>query len=203
MQMKGVRHLRIYSVIRGLERSELGGSHGSPGHLWDRFLWQVYKIDSRHDALNGVLTCQKSRSQRCPGEPWDPSNSLRSKPRTEYTYTYFSKTNRRCFGYKIIAFVSFNWKPRLLKVARKWGFMTSQVLCQSHKDAFWLTVEIFFNTSNGNSSYYRLRLSSFIYMETIDVKHMCEHVQNNMLVHVPSCVYCDWRSGLRVQRPGP
>jgi len=24
--------------IRGLERSELGGSHGCPGRLWDRFL---------------------------------------------------------------------------------------------------------------------------------------------------------------------
>jgi len=31
----------LYSV-RGLERSELGGSHGCPGRLWDRFLWQVY-----------------------------------------------------------------------------------------------------------------------------------------------------------------
>jgi len=31
----------LYSV-RGLERSELGGSHGCPGLLWDRFLWQVY-----------------------------------------------------------------------------------------------------------------------------------------------------------------
>jgi len=28
---------RVYSV-RGLERSELGGSHGCPGRLWDRFL---------------------------------------------------------------------------------------------------------------------------------------------------------------------
>jgi len=27
----------LYSV-RGLERSELGGSHGCPGRLWDRFL---------------------------------------------------------------------------------------------------------------------------------------------------------------------
>jgi len=43
----------IYSV-RGLERSELGGSHGCPGRLWDRFLWQVCQNDSRHDALNGV-----------------------------------------------------------------------------------------------------------------------------------------------------
>jgi len=28
----------LYSV-RGLERSELGGSHGCQGRLWDRFLW--------------------------------------------------------------------------------------------------------------------------------------------------------------------
>jgi len=27
----------LYSV-RGLERSELGGTHGCPGRLWDRFL---------------------------------------------------------------------------------------------------------------------------------------------------------------------
>jgi len=27
----------LYSV-RGLERSELGGSHDCPGRLWDRFL---------------------------------------------------------------------------------------------------------------------------------------------------------------------
>jgi len=29
--------IEVYSV-RGLERSELGGSHGCPGRLWDRFL---------------------------------------------------------------------------------------------------------------------------------------------------------------------
>jgi len=60
----------LYSV-RGLERSELGGSHGCPGRgrLWDRFLWQVYT---------------PSKASR-PGQPWDPPNSLRSKPRTEYT----------------------------------------------------------------------------------------------------------------------
>jgi len=39
-------YLVLYSV-RGLERSELGGSHGCPGRLWDRFLWQVYQNDSR------------------------------------------------------------------------------------------------------------------------------------------------------------
>jgi len=44
---------KLYSV-RGLERSELGGSHGCPGRLWVRFLWQVYQNDSRHDALDGV-----------------------------------------------------------------------------------------------------------------------------------------------------
>jgi len=43
----------VYSV-RGLERSELGRSHGCPGRLRDRFLWQVYQNDSRHDALDGV-----------------------------------------------------------------------------------------------------------------------------------------------------
>jgi len=45
--------LEVYSV-RGLERSEFGGSHGCPGRLWDRFLWQVNQNDSRHDALDGV-----------------------------------------------------------------------------------------------------------------------------------------------------
>jgi len=74
---------RLYSV-QGLERSELGGSHGCLGRLWDWFLWQVYQNDSRHDVLDGVLTCHKNRSQRRPGQPWDPLNSLRSKPRTEY-----------------------------------------------------------------------------------------------------------------------
>jgi len=43
----------VYSV-RGLERSELGGSRGCPGRLWDRFLRQVYQNDSRHDAMDGV-----------------------------------------------------------------------------------------------------------------------------------------------------
>jgi len=32
-----VQFIELYSV-RGLERSELGGSHGCPGRLWDRFL---------------------------------------------------------------------------------------------------------------------------------------------------------------------
>jgi len=31
----------LYSV-RGLDWSELGGSHGCPGRLWARRLWQVY-----------------------------------------------------------------------------------------------------------------------------------------------------------------
>jgi len=43
----------IYPV-RGPEWSGLGGSHGCPGRIWDRFLWQVYQNDSRHDALDGV-----------------------------------------------------------------------------------------------------------------------------------------------------
>jgi len=34
-------HIRLYSV-RGLELSEMGGSRGCPGRLWDRFLWQVF-----------------------------------------------------------------------------------------------------------------------------------------------------------------
>jgi len=33
---KVMYHIVLYSV-RGLERSELGGSHGCPGRLWDRF----------------------------------------------------------------------------------------------------------------------------------------------------------------------
>jgi len=40
--------MRIYSV-RGLERSELGGSHGCPGRLWDRF-WEVYILRPKHRA---------------------------------------------------------------------------------------------------------------------------------------------------------
>jgi len=32
---------KVYSV-RGLERSEFGGSHGCPGCLWGQILWQVY-----------------------------------------------------------------------------------------------------------------------------------------------------------------
>jgi len=32
-----------------------------------------------------LWTENKNRSQRRPGQPWDPSNSLRSKPRTEYS----------------------------------------------------------------------------------------------------------------------
>jgi len=82
----------IYSV-RGLEQSELGGSHGFPGRLWDRFLWQIYQNGSRHDALDGVYICHKNRSQRRPGQPLHPPNSLRSKPRTEYRrgpFLYFN-----------------------------------------------------------------------------------------------------------------
>jgi len=47
------KYLFLYSFlysVRGLERNELGGSHGCPGRLWDRFLWQVYQNDSRHNA---------------------------------------------------------------------------------------------------------------------------------------------------------
>jgi len=28
----------VLNSVRGLERSELGGSHGCPGRLWDQFL---------------------------------------------------------------------------------------------------------------------------------------------------------------------
>jgi len=45
---------RIKYSVRGLERSELGGSHGCPGRLWNRFLWQAYQNDSRHEALDRV-----------------------------------------------------------------------------------------------------------------------------------------------------
>jgi len=76
--------MSLYSV-RGLERSELGGSHGFPGRLWDRFLRQVY-TPSKASCLyyrSGRPVIKKS--QRRPGQPWDPPNSsLRSKPRTEY-----------------------------------------------------------------------------------------------------------------------
>jgi len=36
-----IKNILLYSV-RGLERSELGGSHSCPKRLWDRVLWQVY-----------------------------------------------------------------------------------------------------------------------------------------------------------------
>jgi len=49
-----VYEITTYLSVRGLERSELGGSHGCPGRIWDRFLWKVYQNDSRHDALDGV-----------------------------------------------------------------------------------------------------------------------------------------------------
>jgi len=65
--------ISIYSV-RGLEWSELGGSHSYPRRLWARFLWQVYQNDTRHDALDGVLTCHKNRSHRRPGQPWDAAS---------------------------------------------------------------------------------------------------------------------------------
>jgi len=35
----------LYSV-RGLERSELGGSHGCPGRLWDLTLTGLYSVQS-------------------------------------------------------------------------------------------------------------------------------------------------------------
>jgi len=35
--LRKVQVILVYSV-RGLERSGLGGSHGCPGRLWDRFL---------------------------------------------------------------------------------------------------------------------------------------------------------------------
>jgi len=38
-----VLYIPLYSV-RGWERSELGGSHGCLGRLWDRFLWPVYCV---------------------------------------------------------------------------------------------------------------------------------------------------------------
>jgi len=36
-KLNPIAPISLYSV-RGLERSELGGSHGCPGRLWDRFL---------------------------------------------------------------------------------------------------------------------------------------------------------------------
>jgi len=83
---QGISLAIVYSV-RGLERSELGGSHGCPERLWDRFLWQVYHNDSRHDALDAVWTCHKNWSQRRPGQPWDPPNSLRPKSLGQSTYS--------------------------------------------------------------------------------------------------------------------
>jgi len=47
-------------AVRGLERSELGESHGCSGRLWDRFLWQVYQNDSRHDVLDGPWAAMRS-----------------------------------------------------------------------------------------------------------------------------------------------
>jgi len=32
------RSYKVVYSVRGLERSELGGSHGCPGRLWDRVL---------------------------------------------------------------------------------------------------------------------------------------------------------------------
>jgi len=47
-------HPTIVYSVRGLEWSELGGSHGCQGRLWGRLLWQVYQNDSRHDDMDGV-----------------------------------------------------------------------------------------------------------------------------------------------------
>jgi len=51
----------LYSV-RGLERSEWGGSHSCPGRLWDRFLWQVYTSSKASCLLSFWKTCHKNRS---------------------------------------------------------------------------------------------------------------------------------------------
>jgi len=81
----------LLNSVRGSVRSELGGSHGCPGRLWDRFLWQVYQNDSRYDALDEVYEYYRPVIKSVPKAPcwaaiWDPPNPLRSKPRTEFTY---------------------------------------------------------------------------------------------------------------------
>jgi len=52
------------------------------GRFWDLFLWQVYTPSKSSCLLSFWLTCHKIRSQRRPRQPWDPPNSLRSKPRS-------------------------------------------------------------------------------------------------------------------------
>jgi len=56
----------VYSYsVRCLERSELGGSHGCPGRLWDRFLWQNMEIiwnsnkknPSKEKGLKNAMVC--------------------------------------------------------------------------------------------------------------------------------------------------
>jgi len=52
----GLREPSLQSILcPRLGEEWIGGSHGCPGRLWDRFLWQVYQNDNRHDALDGVL----------------------------------------------------------------------------------------------------------------------------------------------------
>jgi len=45
-----------------LGRSELRGSHGCPGCLCDRFLWQVYQNDSRHDGSHDIRPIHSASS---------------------------------------------------------------------------------------------------------------------------------------------
>jgi len=73
----------LYSV-RGLERSELSGSHGCPGRLWDCFLWQVYTPSKASCLLyRSGRPVIKIGPKGTMGSHEIP-NSLRSKPRTEY-----------------------------------------------------------------------------------------------------------------------
>jgi len=81
----------VYSV-RSLERSEWGGSHGCPGRLWDRFLWQVYTPSKASRLLSFWY---KNRSQRRPRQPRDSPNSLRSKTRTEYSFLDYGGKAKR------------------------------------------------------------------------------------------------------------
>jgi len=74
------------------------------------FMTGLYTPSKASCLLSFWKTSHKNRSQRRPGQPWDPPNSLRSKPRTEYR---LSAHTRPVVSSHILTLLNLEWFPLL------------------------------------------------------------------------------------------
>jgi len=81
------------------------------------------------------MTCHKNRSQRQPGQPWDPPNSLRSKPRTEYSHVYWSRVRVISVEYCLV------FSKKLSKTFWVWSLWSKKAAVITGKPVSYYGVE--------------------------------------------------------------